>query len=65
MSLCKKKKKSFCESADKPAENFTHFCILCKLKTLLHFFDTTFLHFTNMVYRHDWVLNFGLNASYV
>ena len=44
------------------AENFTHFCILCKLKSVG---CTIFVNCTNTVKRHHWALNFGLNSKFV
>lgn len=43
------------------AENFTRFCILCKLNSVGY---TTFVNFTNTVKRHHWALNFGLNSKF-
>lgn len=44
------------------AENFTRFCIICKLKSVG---CTTFVNYTNTVKRHRCVLNFGLNLKFV
>lgn len=44
------------------AENFTRFCILCKLKSVG---CTTFVNFTNTIKRHCRALNFGLNSKFV
>jgi len=42
------------------AENFTHFCILCKLTPVS---CTTFVNFTSTVKKHHWALKFGLNSK--